>query len=105
MNPKVIKNRIPKILAYSATTLVFLLISAFLILQIPAIQKKLVDRYLRGFSGVTGFRVSVDDFELLWFDRLELRNLRVLDLENNQMIAVKNMRVNFEISQLLEHAD
>ncbi len=105
MNPKGIKNRIPKILAYSATTLVFLVVSAFLILQIPAIQKKLVDRYLRGFSEITGFKASIEDFQLLWFDRLELRNLKVFDIGNNQMIAVKNMRVNFELSQLLEHDD
>ncbi|HEX8040204.1 MAG TPA: translocation/assembly module TamB domain-containing protein [Chryseosolibacter sp.] len=105
MNAKVIKNRSAKILAYSVSTLLFLVISAFLILQIPAIQKKLVDRYLRGFSTITGFKASIDDFQLLWFDRLELRNLKVFDVANNQMIAVKNMRVNFELSQLLEHND
>lgn len=105
MNAKVIKNRIPKILAYSATSFVFLIVSAFLVLQIPAIQKKLVERYLRGFSEITGFRATINDFQLLWFDRLELKNLEVFDLENNRMIAVKSMRVNFELSQLLDHHD
>ncbi|HET7178366.1 MAG TPA: hypothetical protein VFI14_01515, partial [Chryseosolibacter sp.] len=105
MNAKVIKNRIPKILAYSATSFVFLIVSAFLVLQIPAIQKKLVERYLRGFSEITGFRATINDFQLLWFDRLELKNLEVFDLENNRMIAVKSMRVNFELSQLLDHND
>ena len=105
MNRQVIKKRFLKILAYSVTTLVFVLISAFLFLQIPAIQKKILNRYLRGFSDVTGFRTSIGDFQLLWFDRLELQNLEVFDLENNRMIAVKNVLINFQLSQLLEQRD
>jgi hypothetical protein len=105
MNRQVIKKRSLKILAYSATTLVFVLISAFLFLQIPAIQKKILNRYLRGFSEVTGFRTSIGDFQLLWFDRLELKNLEVFDLENNRMIAVQNVLINFQLSQLLEQHD
>ncbi|MGC1241608.1 MAG: translocation/assembly module TamB domain-containing protein [Chryseosolibacter sp.] len=105
MNLQVIKNRIPKILAYTATTLVFVLVSAFLILQIPAIQKKIIDRYLRGFTKVTGFQASVDNFQLLWFDRLELENLQVFDLEQNRMISIKNVLINFQLSQLLEQRD
>lgn len=105
MNRQVIKNKIRKILAYSATALVFLLISAFLFLQIPAVQQKIITRYLGGFSQITGFRASVGSFQLLWFDRLELKNLQVFDPEDNPMIGVKNLIINFELSQLLEHRD
>ncbi len=105
MNRQVIKNRIPKILAYSATALVFLLISSFLFLQIPAVQQKIISRYLGGFSGITGFKTSVGNFQLLWFDRLELQNLQVFDLEDNRMIGVKNVVINFELSQLLDQRD
>ena len=105
MNRQVIKNRILKILAYSATTLIFLIISGFLFLQIPAVQEKIIHRYLRAFSDVTGFRTSITDFQLLWFDRLELRNLEVLDPESNRMITIKNVLINFQISQLFEQRD
>lgn len=105
MNRQVIKKQFLKTLAYSATTLLFLLITAFLILQIPAIQKKLINRYLRGFSEVTGFKTSIGDFQLLWFDRLELENLEVFDLENNRMIGVRHVLINFQLSQLFEHRD
>src|SRR5687768_3057056 len=105
MNRQVIKKRIVKGLAYFVTTLTFVVIAAFLFLQIPAIQQKLINRYLRGFSDVTGFKTSISDFQLLWFDRLELRNVKVLDLEGNPMISVKNVLINFQLSQLLEHQD
>jgi len=105
MNRQVIKKRFVKTLAYSATALLFLLISAFLVLQIPAVQKKILSRYLRGFSDVTGFRTSIGDFQLLWFDRLELQDLQVFDLENNRMIAVKNVLINFQLAQLFEQRD
>src|SRR5690606_20923641 len=94
-----------KILAYSATALGFIVISLFLFLQIPAVQQTIINRYLRGFSEVTGFRTSITDFQLLWFDRLEMRNLEVIDPEDNRMIAVSSVLVNFQLAQLFEHRD
>src|SRR3990170_2562885 len=105
MNRQVIKNRIRKIYSYSATSLVFLLISAFLFLQIPAVQKKIINHYLGGFSEVIGFKTSIGDFQLLWFDRLELRNVQVFDPEDHRMIAIKNVLINFELFQLFEQRD
>ena len=105
MNRQVIKKRIVKTLAYFFTTLAFLVISALLFLQIPAVQQKILNRYLRGFSDVTGFKTSISDFQLLWFDRLELHNLEVHDPENNRMIGVRNVLINFRISHLLDDRD
>ena len=105
MNRQVIKKRFLKTLAYSVTALLFLLVSAFLVLQIPAVQKKILHRYLRGFSEITGFKTSIGDFQLLWFDRLELQDLEVFDMENNRMIGVRTVIINFQLSQLLEHRD
>lgn len=105
MNRQVIKNRIRKIFAYTAAGGSFVLISAFLALQIPAVQEALVNRYLRGLSEVTGFRSTVGDFRLLWFDRLEIDNLRVYDPDHNTMIAARRLRVNFDVGELLSGRD
>jgi hypothetical protein len=105
MNRQVIKNRIRKILAYTATGLVFFIISGFLILQIPAIQERIIKRYLGNFSEITGFKTYIGSFQLLWFDRLEISNLEVFDPADNAMITVKNVVINFELSQLFEHRD
>ncbi len=100
-----VKKRIVKILAYSVTTLGFLVISAFLFLQIPAIQQEIINRYLRGFSETTGFKASVTGFQLLWFDRLEMHNLEVTDPEDNRMIFVRNVLIDFDLAQLFEQRD
>lgn len=105
MNRQVIKNRTRKILAYTFTSIAFLVISAFLILQIPSVQKNIIDRYLANFSQVTGFTATVKNFRLLWFDRLELEDLSVIDPSNNEMIAAKRVVINFTLGQLLEKQD
>jgi predicted nucleic acid-binding protein len=105
MNRQVIKNRIRKILAYTFTSVAFLLISAFLILQIPSVQDSLIDRYLGNFSNSIGFTTTVKHFRLLWFDRLELEDVSVLDPASNEMIAARRIVINFKLSQLFDKQD
>jgi hypothetical protein len=105
MNLQVIKNRVRKVLAYSLTGIAFFIISAFLILQIPAVQHYLIQRYLSGFSSVIGFNTTVESFELLWFDRLELSGVKVVDPENNEMITAERILINFKLSHLVEQRD
>jgi hypothetical protein len=105
MNRQVIKNRVRKILAYTVTSVSFVFISGFLTLQIPAVQESIIDRYLKSFSQVTGFRSTVNNFSLLWFDRLELEGLVVYDPANNKMISAEKVLVNFKLTQLLQQQD
>lgn len=105
MNAQVIKKRLRKALIYTFTGIVFLLISLFLVLQIPAIQEKLVQRYLGDFSNVIGFNSTIEGFQLLWFDRLELDNVKIYDPEQNKMISAKKILINFKLSHLFEEND
>jgi hypothetical protein len=105
MNLQVIKNRIQKILAYSMAGILFLLITVFLILQMPPVQNAIVGRILRNFSNVSGFTSRIDNFRLLWFDRLELGGLSVTDPEGNEMIGAKSILINFNLGELLNQND
>lgn len=105
MNRQVIKNRIRKILAYTFTSVAFLLISAFLILQIPSVQDRLIDRYLGNFSNSIGFTTTVKHFRLLWFDRLELEDVSIMDPASNEMIGASRIVINFRLSQLFDKQD
>jgi len=102
MNLQVIKNRIAKILAYTVTAILFLLISAFLILQIPPVQSYFISKFLKNFTTVTGFETTIEGFQMLWFDRLELKNVAVLDPDGNKMISAQTILINFKLSQLFE---
>lgn len=105
MNPQVIKNRIGKALAYTLTAILFLGISAFLVLQMPPVQKYLITRFLGNFTQVTGFRTTVEGFRMLWFDRLELSHVSVYDTENNQMIRAREILINFKLTELLTNSN
>jgi hypothetical protein len=101
MNAQIIKNRLRKVFAYSVTGLIFLILSSFLLLQAPPVQQKLIDRYLGELQEVTGFPTTIKSFKMLWFDRLELENLLIEDTEQNKMIAVERLRINFKLFEML----
>jgi hypothetical protein len=105
MNLQGIKNRIRKVLAYTITAVIFLFVSAFLVLQIPPVQNLLVKSYLGSFSEVTGFKSEIKTFRMLWFDRLELDDVSIYDPDNNKMIGVKKLLINFKLSHLFKHTD
>jgi len=102
MNLQVIKNRLKKALAYSVTGIVFVIISAFLVLQIPPVQNYFVSDFLKTFTQVTGFKTSIDGFQMLWFDRLQLEGVSVYDTEGNKMIRAKKILINFKLTNLLQ---
>jgi hypothetical protein len=100
MNWQVIKNRIRKTFVYTFTGLLFLLVSAFLLLQIPPVQSALINFFLKDFSQVVGFQTHVDHLRMTWFDNLELRGVTVYDSDQNPMIDVKKLKVNFTLDHL-----
>lgn len=102
MNAQIIKKRVRKILAYVVTGLAFLLLSSFLLLQMPPVQQHFIDRFLGDLTQITGFPSSVKTFRMLWFDRLELENVLIEDEEKNAMIAVERLRINFKLFQMAQ---
>src|SRR4051812_4130030 len=109
MKWQVIKIRIlqwlKKIVFYSLFITLVFFVAAFSLLQVPTVQKYLVNRATRGFSEVSGFDVQFDQFYLLWYDRLEIRGLTVTDPKHNTMIEAGNLFINFSLSSLYQHKD
>jgi hypothetical protein len=102
MNLQGIKKRIVKILAYTTASVLFLLISSLLILQLPDVQRALANRYLRGFSQVVGFKTTIQNINFSWFDRLELEGVLVEDTEHNKMFEISHLSLNYKISNLIQ---
>ena len=104
MNWQVIKFKIywwsKKIILNSLFFLIVFLVFGFALLQLPSVQTALTSRMLSGFSRVSGFEVTYDKFYLLWYDRLEIEGLKILDPEKNIMIGVERLQLNFTFSRL-----
>ncbi|MBK5277815.1 MAG: hypothetical protein JJE09_03020 [Bacteroidia bacterium] len=100
-----IKNRIfrrlKKIIAYGILFIVGFLILSFITLQIPVVQVNILSSYLNTFSSVLGFETTVESFNLVWYDRLEINGLLIRDTEKNIMIRAKRVKVNFVFHKIL----
>jgi hypothetical protein len=109
MNPQVIKNRVLYWLRftvlYSLYAFVFLLLSSFFLIQLPAVQSSLTNRLLRSFSSATDFKTSIGRVEFYWFDRLVLTQVRIEDPEQNLMIGVDRLMVNLSFDGLFKSKD
>jgi hypothetical protein len=88
---------------YSIYLSIVFILTSFLLLQIPAVQKALIERYTGDLKEVIGFNVTFSSINLKWYDRLVVKDLLVEDPEHNAMIRVGDLRVNFRIASLLEH--
>lgn len=109
MRWQVIKIRvfrwIRNIVLYSAYLSIVFILTSFILLQIPSVQKVLIERYTGDLENVIGFKVTFSSINLRWYDRLEVADLLVEDPEHNEMIRIGNLKVNFRISSLLQQRD
>ncbi|MBY0434414.1 MAG: hypothetical protein K2U26_09915, partial [Cyclobacteriaceae bacterium] len=94
-----------RIVFYSLYTVLVFFIVGFSVLQIPAVQKNLINRMTRGFIAVSGFDITFDRFYLLWYDRLEITNLKITDPQHNSMIEAGRLSINFSITSVYEKRD
>ncbi|MFZ6001042.1 MAG: hypothetical protein ACOYW3_11075, partial [Bacteroidota bacterium] len=104
MNWQVIKIHglrwLRRIVLYGGYLFVVVTLLGFLILQLPATQETLLQRYVTQLNKVSGFQISSESMYLLWYDHLQIKGLHVRDPENNTMIKVDELRINFRITSL-----
>ncbi|MFM7858522.1 MAG: hypothetical protein ACKO96_43035, partial [Flammeovirgaceae bacterium] len=106
MKWQVIKNwlllRLKRVILYGGFLALTFTITAFFLLQLPAIQEALLSRYLRQFSSASNFPITFEKFYLRWYDQLEMEGLEIKDSEKNTMIAIQKLSVNFRFQSLLD---
>ena len=91
-----IKKRLVRILLTSIAASSGVLLIAFVVLQMPTVQKLLIDKYLGRLKNHTHFEISAQRIHLYWYDRLQINGLKVVDPEKNQMISIDKFLVNFQ---------
>ncbi len=106
MKWQVIKNRallwLRKIVLYGLFFSLVFVIFSYIILQIPAVQQSLINRYLGKFSKVSGFEVTAKSFYLQWYDQLSIKGLRALDPEKNTLLSADELKINFAFLDLIQ---
>lgn len=106
MKWQVIKNRtllwLRKIVLYGLFSSLVFVIFSYIILQIPAVQQSLINRYLGKFSKVSGFEVTAKSFYLQWYDQLSIKGLTALDPEKNTLLSADELKINFAFLDLIQ---
>lgn len=87
---------------YGLYIFLILIISSFFIIQIPAVQGSLSNRFLKRLSQVTGFKSSVERIDINWFDRIYMEGVTIVDPEGNTMIGVEELRLNYRFTDLFQ---
>jgi hypothetical protein len=107
MRWQVIKIRVYRVLRtwvlYGLYLALTFTVAAFFLLQVPAIQEEIIGRYTSKFSQALGFHISFDKFYLQWYDQLEIEGLVIKDSEENEMIAVQKLSINYRFSSILDN--
>lgn len=86
---------------WSGVSLLTLLMVVILLLQLPYIQTRLVQKIGVSLSEQLGFEVSLEYINLKWFDRVQINGLRIRDQKDSTMIYIGQLEANFNLTELL----
>ncbi len=107
MKLQVIKNSVfkwaKKTFLYGVYSLLIFLLLSFILLQLPATQKSLINRYTSRFSSISGFDITYQRIYIIWWDRIEIEGLSIKDPAQNEMIKIERLEANFRLSTLLQN--
>jgi len=77
----------------------FILLAASI--QIPFIQTRVVKELSKTVTDRIHYKVTIEQVHLDWFDELKIKGLRIYDQNQNIMIGVADLLIDFDISTLI----
>ncbi|MFZ9981523.1 MAG: translocation/assembly module TamB domain-containing protein [Cyclobacteriaceae bacterium] len=101
MSTQVTKKLLLRRAAFLTGGLFGVLLLLFLIIQIPWVQHKLLNRFFSQFNTASGFKLTYRDFYLSWYDQIEMKGLEIKDPAGLQMVKSENLTVNFRFFRLI----
>lgn len=78
-----------------------LLMSTFIVLQLPYVQNRLFGKLLHHLSHTTQFPITHQRFQLKWLYHASLTGLTIKDPQDNNMLAVDQLALKVNLLQLL----
>ncbi len=82
-------------------SMIMLLISFALLLQVTAVQNWAIDRITNFLNEDSEFHAEIGQIKLNWWDALELSNVKILDSHDSIMIAAETILVDFQLRSIL----
>ncbi|MCS6824332.1 MAG: translocation/assembly module TamB domain-containing protein [Cytophagaceae bacterium] len=85
----------------SLVSLFTLLAALILAVQYPPVQKKIVRAATEYAYQLTGFNIFIGSVSVDWFDKISVENICLKDPENNDMISIQKIELDYTILSLL----
>ncbi|MEM7107740.1 MAG: translocation/assembly module TamB domain-containing protein, partial [Bacteroidota bacterium] len=98
---QVIKKRIAKVILWILLSVFLLLTGLAGAIQIPYIQTKLVNLISNRLSEATGYRISISQIDIDWFDQIQVENLRVVDTQGDTLVTSSRVEINYRLETVL----
>lgn len=86
---------------WSAATLIFVLSLLVISIQAPYVQTRIVGKLTQIITEKTGFTSSVKQVNIKWFDIIVLDSVLILDDQDEPMIFVEQIAIDFDVRNLL----
>ncbi|MCE3279028.1 MAG: hypothetical protein K0S44_1219 [Bacteroidetes bacterium] len=103
MTTKTVLRKSFKILGWTLLSLILLLITLALLIQVPAVQTKLVSYVTSYISKKTQTNVQIRKINLLFPKSLELQGLFLDDLQKDTLLYAEKLSVNISFPELLQN--
>lgn len=102
---QVIKKRIVKTILWTTVAIVLLFTLISTAVQFSYFQTKIVSTLTNYLSEKSGFPFKVESVHIRWFDSILLKNVEVYDTEDNLMIGVQEIFIDFDLNTLFRHGN
>lgn len=89
-------------MSWAVFSLLLLLLTLGLLLQLPAVQNWAVDRLTSTLNEKSTFRTEIGAIRLNWFDALTLEDVSIFDDKDSLMIGAEELYADFSLSVLLQ---
>ncbi len=98
---KVIKNPLVRAIFWVVMSVLIFFVIFTTALQIPFIQTRVVKELSETASKRIQFPVTIEHVDINWFDELSIDGLRILDRQQNPMIRIDNLWIDFNLGGLV----
>lgn len=93
-------KRVRKVILWILSIILLNFIVLLLLVQVQAVQTRLVKQYIRSISNETGFSITVENVDINWLDRVLIEGLLIKDRKAHEMLSVDSLMINYSVSSL-----